>query len=280
MRPKLEPFEGIAVPEAVDTRPPDDLPPSLAAERRGAIAVLRLARPGKRNALDDPTVLGMETFFEQLPEDIRAVVLHGEGEHFSAGLDLSELSTRDVPEGIHHSRMWHRVFDKIQFGRVPVVTAMHGAVVGGGLELAAATHVRVAERSTYYALPEGSRGIYVGGGASVRLPRLIGVNRMMEMMLTGRTYGAEEGQALGLSHHLVEPGQGLAKAVELANRIAENTALTNFAVMHVLPRIAESDPASGYIMESLMAAIAQGDQEAKARLQAFLEKRAPKVARS
>ena len=257
-----------------------DLPPSLKTERRGAVALVRLARPGKRNALDDPTVLGLETFFDRLPDDIRAVVLHGEGEHFSAGLDLSELSSRDVAAGIHHSRMWTRVFDKIQFGPVPVITAMHGAVVGGGLELAAATHVRVAERSAYFALPEGSRGIYVGGGASVRLPRLIGVSRMMEMMLTGRTYGAEEGLALGLSHYLVEPGEGLAKAIELANRIAENTTLTNFAVMHVLPRIAESDPASGFLMESLMAAIAQGDAEAKARLQAFLEKRAPKVARS
>ena len=266
--------------DAPTSQLPIDLPPSLAAERRGAIAVVRLARPGKRNALDDPTVLGLETLFDGLPEDIKAVVLHGEGEHFSAGLDLSELSSRDVPEGIHHSRMWHRVFHKIQFGRVPVVTAMHGAVVGGGLELAAATHVRVAERSAYYALPEGSRGIYVGGGASVRLPRLIGVDRMMEMMLTGRTYGAEEGLALGLSHYLVEPGQGFAKAFELAGRIAENTALTNFAVMHVLPRIAESDPATGYMMESLMAAIAQGDEEAKARLKAFLEGRAPKVVRS
>lgn len=266
--------------DAPESRLAIDLPAPLKAERRGTIAVLRLARPAKRNALDDPTVLGLETFFDHLPEDLRAVVLHGEGEHFSAGLDLTELSSRDVAAGIHHSRMWHRVFDKIQFGRVPVVIAMHGAVVGGGLELAAATHVRVAERSAYYALPEGSRGIYVGGGASVRLPRLIGVHRMMEMMLTGRTYSAEEGQALGLSHYLVERGEGLTRAIELANRIAENTALTNFAVMHVLPRIVESDPASGYMMESLMAAIAQGDAEAKARLQAFLEKRAPKVARS
>ena len=76
---------------------------------------------------------------------------------------------------------------------------------------------------TYYALPEGTRGIYVGGGASVRLPRLIGVSRMQEMMLTGRTYGAEEGQAMGLSHHLVGDGKGLAKGIELAGRIAENT---------------------------------------------------------
>ena len=119
--------------------------------------------------------------------------------------------------------MWHRIFDKIEFGRVPVVTVMHGAVVGGGLELAAATHIRVAERSAYYALPEGSRGIFVGGGGSVRMPRLIGVSRMIDLMLTGRTYGAEEGQALGLSHYLVEPGEGLAKGIEIAKRIAGNS---------------------------------------------------------
>jgi enoyl-CoA hydratase/carnithine racemase len=255
-----------------------DLPASLAAERKRDVALLRLARPEKRNALDDEMILGIERFFRSLPDDIRAVVLHGEGEHFSAGLDLSELSERDVTAGIAHSRSWHRAFEAIEFGRVPVVAVLHGAVVGGGLELAAAAHVRVAERSAYYALPEGSRGIYVGGGASVRLPKLIGVSRMMDMMLTGRTYGAEESLALGLSHYLVDEGAGLSKGLELAARIAGNAPLTNFGVMHVLPRIAESDPAAGYLTEALMAAIAQGDTEAKARLKDFLEKRAPKVA--
>jgi len=137
----------------------------------------------------------------------------------------------------------------------------------------------VAERSAYYALPEGSRGIYVGGGGSVRLPRLIGVARMMDMMLTGRTYSAEEGQAMGLSTYLAEPGAGFAKGLDLAARIASNTPLTNFAVMHALPRIAEMDPAAGYAVEALMSAIAQADGEAKARLKDFLEKRAPKVTR-
>ena len=154
-----------------------------------------------------------------------------------------------------------------------MVAVLHGAVVGGGLELAAAAHVRVAERSAYYALPEGSRGIFVGGGGSVRLPRLIGVARMMDMMLTGLTYGAEEGQAMGLSHYLVEHGRGFRQGHRARERIAGNAPLTNFAVMHVLPRIAESDPASGFLAESLMAAIAQGSPEAKARLKAFLEKR-------
>ena len=256
------------------------LPASLKAERRGAVAVLRLSRPDKRNALDDETVAGIETFFTALPRDVRAVLLHGEGEHFCAGLDLGELKERGVADGIEHSRLWHRAFERIQFGTAPVVAVLHGAVVGGGLELAAACHVRIAERSAFYALPEGSRGIFVGGGGSVRLPRLIGVARMMDMMLTGRTYSAEQGESLGLSTYLVEPGQGLAKGLELAERIASNAPLTNYALMQVLPRIADSDPAAGYAMEALISAIAQAEGEAKERLKAFLDKRGPKVART
>jgi len=253
------------------------LPASLLAERQGDVAILRLSRPQKRNALDDETIVGIETFFTSLPDGIGAVLLHGEGEHFSAGLDLSELQERDIKQGIAHSSLWHRAFEKIQFGKVPVVAVLHGAVVGGGLELAAAAHIRVAERTTYYALPEGSRGIYVGGGGSVRLPRLIGTARMMDMMLTGRTYSAEEGQAMGLTTYLVEPGAGFAKGLELAKRIAGNTPLTNFAILQALPRIAEMDPAAGYAIEALMSSIAQADGEAKARLKDFLEKRGPKV---
>jgi enoyl-CoA hydratase/carnithine racemase len=255
------------------------LPSSLIAEREQAVAVLRLNRPHKRNALDDETIVGIEQFFTSLPDGIGAVLLAGEGENFSAGLDLSELEERDVTQGIAHSSLWHRAFEKIQFGKVPVVAVLHGAVVGGGLELAAAAHVRVAERSAFYALPEGSRGIYVGGGGSVRLPPLIGVARMADMMLTGRTYSAEEGQAIGLTTYLVDAGKGFARGLELAQRIAGNAPLTNFAVMQALPRIAAMDPASGYAIEALMSAIAQADPDAKARLKDFLEKRAPKVTR-
>ena len=255
-------------------------PASLAAERQGEVAVLRLNRAHKRNALDDDTILGLDAFFSALPDGIGAVLLCGEGDNFSAGLDLSELKERDVSQGITHSRLWHRAFEKLQFGKLPVVAVLHGAVVGGGLELAAAAHVRVAERSAYYALPEGSRGIFVGGGGSVRLPRLIGVARMMDMMLTGRTYSAEEGQTMGLTTYLVDVGKGYAKGLELAQRIACNAPLTNFAVLQALPRIAESDPAAGYAMEALMAAICQADPAAKERLRDFLEKRGPKVTHS
>ena len=256
------------------------LPRSLKAERRGEIALLFLARPQKRNAIDDPTVAGIEAFFAALPDAIKAVVLAGEGEHFCAGLDLAELTSRDIAQGIEHSRSWHRAFERIEFGKAPVVAVLHGAVVGGGLEIAAACHIRVAETSAYYALPEGSRGIFVGGGGAVRLPRLIGTARMMDMMLTGRMYSAEEGQTIGISHYLVPAGGGLAKGIELAKQVAGNAPMTNFAVTQVLPRIAAADPAAGYLTEALISAIAQGDAEAKARLKAFLEKRAAKTVRN
>jgi enoyl-CoA hydratase/carnithine racemase len=256
-----------------------ELPSSVRAEQRGPVAILRLHRAEKRNALNDALVQGMVTFFDALPPDVRAVVLAGEGEHFSAGLDLTELEERDVFRGITHSSSWHRAFERIEFGKVPVVAVLHGAVVGGGLELAAAAHIGVAERSAYYALPEGSRGIFIGGGGSVRLPPLLGVASMMDMMLTGRTLSAEEGQAIGLSQYLVDDGAGMAKALELAARIAQNAPFTNFAVTHMLPRIARSDPAAGFATEALTAAIAQGEEEAKKRLKAFLEKRGPKVVR-
>ena len=259
--------------------PPDPppLPGSLAAEWRGDIAILRLARPEKRNALNDPTVEGIGAFFSYLPGNAKAVVLDAVGENFSAGLDLSELSERSTFEGVAHSMMWHRAFEQIELGRVPVVAVLKGAVVGGGLELAVAAHIRVAERSAYYALPEGQRGIFVGGGAAVRVPRLIGASRMADMMLTGRVFTAEEGQALGISHYLVENGEGLAKALDLAGKIALNAPITNFAVIHALPRIAEANPREGFMLEALMAAVAQGSDEAKDRLRAFLEKRAKKV---
>ncbi|MCR5863776.1 crotonase/enoyl-CoA hydratase family protein [Aquincola sp. J276] len=249
----------------------------LKIELAGPVAHVRLNRPAKRNAINDALVQQLQTAMVNLPKGVGAAVLSGEGEHFCAGLDLSELSERSVAEGIYHSRLWHGVMDSLQFGRVPIVSVLHGAVVGGGLEIASSTHIRVAEASTYYGLPEGQRGIFVGGGGSARVPRLVGVACMADMMLTGRVLDAQEGLQRGLSQYLVPEGQGLAKAFELAGKIAQNAPLSNFAVMQALPRIADLSQPDGLFVESLMAAIAQGDDAAKERVRAFLDKRAGKV---
>jgi enoyl-CoA hydratase/carnithine racemase len=253
------------------------LPESLRVELQDRILVVRLSRPAKRNALNDELVEGIGRVFSSLTDSVGAVVLHGEGDHFSAGLDLSELSERDAVEGLMHSRWWHKVLDGIQFGPAPVIAALHGAVIGGGLEFASTCHIRVAEPSAFYALPEGQRGIFVGGSGSVRIPRLIGTALMMDMMMTGRVIGASEGHPLGFSQYLVGEGEALPRAMELARKVAGNARMTNYALMQVLPRIVEVGPEQGLMMESLVAGIAQSAPEAKQRMRDFLEKRAGKV---
>lgn len=254
--------------------------PDLQLELHDDVAVIRLARGAKRNALSDGLILALRDTFENLPSTVRAAVIDGEGPHFCAGLDLSELKERDAGQGMQHSRMWHAALERVQYGPVPVVAALHGAVVGGGLELASACHIRVADASTFYALPEGSRGIFVGGGGSVRIPKLIGVARMTDMMMTGRVYDAAEGERVGFAQYLVPEGGAFDKALELARRIAQNAPLTNYALMHALPRIAEQPADQGYLTEALIAGIAQSAPEAKQRLSDFLDGRAEKVKKS
>lgn len=250
---------------------------SILVEQVGEILFVKINRPEKRNAVNDELILGIETVFSNIPKDVKCAIISGEGKHFSAGLDLSELRERSVVEALNHSRMWHRALEKVQFGSVPVVAIIHGACVGGGLEIAAACHIRVAEKSTFYALPEGQRGIFVGGGASVRIPKLIGTALMTDMMLTGRVITADEGLVMGMSQYLVEDGIGMEKGIELAKKISTNAGLTNYALMHVLPKIVDSSQNEGLMLEAMMAAIASNSPEAQQRLKDFLEGRAKKV---
>jgi (methylthio)acryloyl-CoA hydratase len=254
------------------------LPASLKMETKGTALLVGLHREKKRNAINDEIILGLEKILLNIPEAVKCVIIYGEGKHFSAGVDLSEIKEQSNPlDGLLHSRMWHRVLDAVQFGTVPVIAVLHGAVVGGGLELASAAHIRIAEASAFYALPEGQRGIFVGGGASVRVPKLIGAARMTDMMLTGRVYNAEEGMAIGLSQYLVEEGAGLSKALELAEKIASNAGMINYALMHILPRIADASQDQALMMESLIAALTKNTPDAQSRLQHFLEGKAKKV---
>ncbi len=250
---------------------------NLRIDVSGEIAVVSLARAAKRNALNDATIRELQAYFETLDAGIKAVVIQGDGEHFCAGLDLSEVRGRSAAEAMFHSRSWHHAFERIQFGRVPVISVLKGAVVGGGLELAAATHIRIAESSSFYALPEGQRGLFVGGGGSVRIPRLVGVACMTDMMLTGRVLNAEEGLRAGVSQYLVAPGEGLVKAMELAQKVVGNAPLTNYGVLHVLPRVVEQSIQDGMVTEALMAAVAQSDPDTQQRLAAFVDLKTNKV---
>ncbi len=222
------------------------------------IALIGLNRPDKRNAISDDLIDDLRIAVERAAVEAKVGVIHGLGDHFCAGLDLAEHAERTPFEGVHHSRKWHRIFNEIERGEIPYVAALHGAVVGGGLELAASVQIRVADETAFFALPEGQRGIFVGGGASVRVARLMTAARMADMMLTGRTLSAQKAEAVNLVQYVVPPGQALAEAKTLAARIAQNAPMSNFAVIQALPRIQDLSHDDGLFFESLMAAMTCG----------------------
>lgn len=238
----------------------------------GQICIVALNRPRKHNAMSESMIYGLGDVFANMPKHIRCVVLYGNGRSFCAGLDLSEHQHREPFESVLFSRDGHAAFEAIRLGNRPVVAALHGAVIGGGFEMAACAHVRVADTSAFFQLPEGRRGIYIGGGGSVRIRRIIGISRMMEMLLTARKYDAKAGESLGIAHYVVPEGTGLGKALELAEQIAGNAKIVNYMIVQALSHINDMSAEDGLFTEAVAQAMSLTSPDAKAGMQAFLEK--------
>lgn len=251
--------------------------PLIEIQREETVALVKLNRADKRNAINDALLDQLASAFTEGVDGARAVILHGEGEHFCAGLDLIELMSKRSPDvlvGMRRSRAWHRTFDLIQYGELPVISVLKGGVIGGGFELAASTHVRVVERSAFFQLPEGQRGIFLGGGGSVRIPRLIGASRVTEMMLTGSVLNAADAQHIGLAHYVVDDGAGLARARELAQRIVSNAPATNYAIINGIGRITEMPVGEGLFAETMITAMTRSaNTDAAKRIAEFFDGR-------
>ena len=242
------------------------------------VLVATLNRPEKRNALDAQTVDELVELFVTIPRaGVRSVVLAGAGDHFCAGLDLVEhhKEDRSPAEFMHLCLRWHEAFNKMEYGGVPVIAALKGAVVGGGLELASSAHIRVMDESTYFALPEGTRGLFTGGGATIRVQQLVGKARMIDMMLTGRVYKGAEAVEVGLAQYRVE--DSMARAMELARRAAENLPLTNFAICSAISHVGNMSALDASYAESVVAGIVNTQPDARGRLEAFANKTAARV---
>ena len=254
-------------------------PKYISIETDGAVTTVMLARENVRNAISEDMLLEIENAFRSPPKGTRCFVLAAKGAHFCAGLDLREHFEKDRSpvEFMTMCQAWHRTFDVIQFSGIPVVAALQGAVVGGGLELAAASHVRIAEEGTFFALPEGQRGIFTGGGATVRVARIITPARMIDMMLTARTYDAQRGLEVGLCHELVGTGQALTRAKTLAAQVASNPPTTNFAIVTGISRINDMSTTDGLFAESLLAAAVQTNPDIRDRLEAFFAKKTKRL---
>jgi len=244
----------------------------------GPVAIIGLNRPDKRNAIDSAVIEALKLAVLRAGDEADAGVIHGNGTNFSAGLDLAELAEQMGKPRPRRRKPhpWHTTFDLIARGTVPFVAALHGPTIGGGLELAAAAHIRVADDSTLCGLPEGQRGIFVGGGGTVRIQRLIGYGAMADLMLTGRLLTAEEALAARLVQYVVPSGAGLPKAIEIATRIAGNTALFNWQIANVLPRINDLSHDDGLFLESLNAAM-ERPPESRERIRSFLDKTATRL---
>ncbi len=243
------------------------------------VCIVTLDGAAKRNALDACTIEQLIQLFSSANRDgIRAIVLTGAGDHFCAGLDLVEhwKADRTPDEFMHVCLRWHEAFNKMEYGGVPIIAALKGAVVGGGLELASAAHIRVMDDTTYFALPEGQRGIFTGGGATIRVSDLIGKARMIDMILTGRVYQGQEAVDLGLAQYLTE-GSSLEKAMELADAIAANLPLTNFAICSAISHLNNMSGMDAAYAEAVVAGVVNTQPAARERLEAFANKSAARI---
>lgn len=255
-----------------------DLKNLLVSMDEDGITTVTLNRADKRNALNAETVEELIEVFSTLPRiGARAVVLRAEGMHFCAGLDLVEHHQEDrrPEEFMHLCLRWHEAFNKMEYGGVPIIAALKGAVVGGGLELASSAHIRVADQTTYFALPEGQRGLFTGGGATIRVADLVGKARMIDMMLTGRIYAQDEAVQVGLAQYLVEDSE--AKAYEIARSAAENPPLSNFAICSAISHVQNMSALDAAYAESVVAGIVNTQPASRGRLEAFANKTAARV---
>ena len=249
----------------------------LTYELDNNIALIGINRPDKRNAMHDGMFATLGELAERAASEAGAAVIFGAGDHFCAGLDLADVVQKmvagEIAQPVAGPHIPHVAFDKIARGTIPFVSALRGAVVGAGMEIAASTHIRVADDTAFFALPEAQRGIFVGAGGSVRIQRLIGNARMSDMMLTGRVLSADEALAQNMVQYRVAPREALTKAKELARKIAGNAPATNWSIIHGLARVNDMSYDDALFVETLVArnSVSGHSQE---RLRDFVEKRA------
>jgi enoyl-CoA hydratase len=248
----------------------------LTIERDGATATVTINRPDKLNALNAVTVQEIDRAFRGLAaaDEVRAVILTGAGsKSFVAGADIAELATMGPLSGIRVSRAGQDAFRFLEQMHKPVIAAVNGFALGGGLELALACHMRVASRTARFGLPEVKLGIIPGYGGTIRLPRLVGRGRALEMILTGEMIDAEEAFRIGLVNRVFEPDTLIEGARALAAKIAGNGPVAVGLALEAVDRAAGTTMEDALVLESNMFGLLASTADMKEGMQAFLEKR-------
>ena len=249
---------------------------NILAESNGGIGIITINRPSKLNALNKATIEELHNAFEAFDKDsaVKVIIVTGSGEKaFVAGADIAEFANFSVEEGGQLAAKGQELlFDFVQDLSTPVIAAVNGFALGGGLELAMAAHFRIASDNAKMGLPEVSLGVIPGYGGTQRLPQLVGKGRAMEMIMTAGMIGAEDAKAWGLVNHVVPQAELMEFCKGIAAKIMKNSPMAIAKAIKVVNANYE-DGVNGYKEEIKAFGEAFGTEDFKEGTTAFLEKR-------
>lgn len=254
--------------------------PAVTLERRAAVGIITLNRPDKINAIDNEVRRLLPLSLRALEDDpsIHVILLHGgEARGFCVGADITE---KREPETAVTARRrvskdaWVDAFDKVS---KPIIAAVHGFCLGGGLEIALACDIRIASPDALFSLPETGLGLIPGAGGTQRLPRLIGLGRALDLMLTGDRIDAEEAHRIGLVTRIAaDRGSLLAEAMALAERIGARAPMATRFAKEAATAAGEIGLQAGLALERSLFALLTATEDKAEAARAFKEKRAPR----
>jgi len=251
---------------------------NIVAEHEDHMGFITIDRPKKLNALNKATIKELHDAFVTLEEDqdIRVIIITGSGEKaFVAGADISEFADFDAKQGKNLAAKGQKeLFDLVAELSTPVIAAVNGFALGGGLELAMASHIRVASSNAKMGLPEVSLGLIPGYGGTQRLPQLVGRGKALEMITTGGMITADEGYAYGLVNHVVPQEELLSFCEDLGNKIARNSPMAISAAIKAI-NANYDESLNGFEVEIKAFGDCFGTADFEEGTSAFLEKRKP-----
>jgi enoyl-CoA hydratase len=271
----------VAAPAAEGTRSSEFNLENVLYETKGPMAYVTINRPQVLNALNKATWSDMRAAFEHARDDanIRGVILTGAGDKaFVAGADIGELAHTSAIDAEQGSRFGQQTLDLIENLGKPVIAAINGFALGGGLETAMACTIRVAVEHAKFGQPEVHLGLLPGGGGTQRLPRLVGKGRALQLILTGGMIGADEAYRIGLVNEVVPADQLVSRAEAILEEIAANGPIAVRLALEATNKGMETSQADGLVLEASYFGLLAGTDDKKEGTAAFLEKRAPHFA--
>ena len=248
---------------------------SVLLRKEDNIAIMSVNRPEALNALSKEIVNEMDAYIEEIikDNDIRCLILHSE-KNFAAGADIKKMAECNEAEAKNF--VFTSTYNKIADLRIPVIAAIEGYALGGGLELAMTADIRIAGKSAKMGLPEITLGIMPGAGGTIRVPRIIGEARAKELIFTGKIISAEEAEHIGLVNSIEDDGEVFEKAMKIARRIARNAPIAMAsAKITIREGLEEAEYTKGTYIEAENWAKLFNTEDQKEGMRAFLEKRKP-----